>query len=271
MMNYSLSASFLPVSNPDKIPVDKNKLLKLENRFFSPESTTGGTRAAGNSSQGKKFVPSGDYPTQSDFPGFISFFSRVISLSNHYLFYHYLIQLTLTEIDHLVSQRKYNNAFSLRASMVASEGFIDQFTDIGIIHENEKNSIFLIKLMRLAQFLGYVYSLFPGPTDVTSTEDEGYSSPMSSTAYRFTNVLPLHEVLEKSLNEKTTFYTVLWILSFLNMFGLSNNNGENNITSKSIVEVKNRFIQFKEVLMLLNLIQNNDKYSPITEQFDALE
>lgn len=250
-LHYSIQ--LMTISNPvpveERLPVDKTKLMKLENRLL-PTPSSAPTPSSKRSSTATSTSIS------TEFPQFLSFFSTIISLSTHFLFYHYLIQLTLSEIEQLVSQRRYNNSFSLRASMVASEGFIDQFTDVGIIHEDEKNSIFLMKLMKLAQLLGYVYSLFPTSLEESgnnnNNDEEGYGSPTSPSVYQFTNSLPLCEILEKSLKDNTRSYTIIWILGFLNAVMPSTS-------------------QFKDVLVLLYTIQKNEKYLPINDQFSTIE
>jgi hypothetical protein len=326
-----------PNPNPRFNPTDK--LMKLETRLLNtslnPSSSSPHISSSSSSSAnpvGAHSRPSSELLNNNEFEGFLLFFSKFLNYSNHYLFYHHVIQSSLQEIEQLLQPRKYYLADALSSTSILDDGAgpipggnslssshphhsIDQFHEIGVLNDNEKNILLLMKILKLAQVIGYLYfsaqfeeeiATFSAHSKASSSVMDGIgldlnadepvsptsAATSSSTSYLYKHLIPLKTILEKNLKEKTIYFTILWILSFLKMMkpiyynhnpepstANSNNNNNPSATKESIREAQNQLLKnrsflfhhFKDLLLLLHTIQFNEKFFPSIDQLSSIE
>jgi hypothetical protein len=241
---------------------------KLEARLTEPSPLTGGlSNHVGRNSRIKPTVKESDRNSY-EFEGFLSFFSRFISFSNNYLLNQHLLHLSLLEIERLIEEKRFvrsSSSFTYGAvhSKLVVPSSVNNYTEVGVLHENERSLIFLAKLTKLGQLVGYVYFNH-------SFEEE--INPQSR--YSITTVIPLKVILENGFSEGTAPFVTLWIVSFLKMiypiYSWNSGPTESNSSTVQSSSKLSLFSQFREVFVLLwsfsrssNVITSADSLSTL--------
>jgi hypothetical protein len=279
--------------NPPSVPFNRlgfnnaatDKIMKLENRLLNSATIEA------SSKQNSRNKSTGELHN-TEFEGFLLFFSKFLNYSNHHLFYYHIIQSSLQEIEQLLQSRTGNSLVSTSAGhqllqYQQQHHFQEQFSEIGVLSDNEKHALLLMKIMKLGQMIGYLYfsdeleeeMIHFSSTHATMPRNENTSNdPPSPTPavggssfYFYKHVIPLKTILEKNLKEKTIYFTILWILSFLKMMKPLYYQSSATIQQQQMGNHLFLFNQFKDLLVLLYTIQHNEKFFPAIGHINSVE